>query len=440
MTIRYLKRSIDDVLLAWSEQENRKPLLLRGARQVGKSSSVRKLAEQFDYFLEINFEKHKNVYPIFAADLSPQIICEKLSILYDVPVIPGRTLLFFDEIQSCHPAISSLRFFYEDYPDLHLVAAGSLLEFALESLPSFGVGRIRSLFVYPFSFPEFLMACGENRMLTEIVNASPEKPLLEPIHNKAKELLRKFLIIGGMPGVVSAFVNGNDIRECQYVLDDLIVSLKADFSKYKLKVPELRIATVFESVVQQMGGRFTYSKIGQEYQHRQLKESLALLQMAGLVIPVTHTSANGIPLGAQINPKKQKMLLLDTGIYQRVQGLHLADILLNDDLSLVNKGSIAELYAGLELLKAGDCHTPQSLYFWQREALNSNAEVDYVIQQGGNIIPVEIKAGAKGSMQSLHLFIAEKKPVYAIRSSLENFSSYDVIKIIPLYAIHSCFS
>jgi predicted AAA+ superfamily ATPase len=289
--------------------------------------------------------------------------------------------------------------------------------------------------MYPFSFAEFLMACGKSSLLHEIRQASPGKPLLDPIHDKAKELLKKFLVIGGMPGAVAAFVGNNDLRECQYVLDDLIVSLKADFSKYKAKVPELRIATVFEAVVHQMGGKFTYSKIGQAYSHRQLKEGMDLLQMAGLVIPVTHTSANGIPLGAQINPKMQKMLLLDTGIYQRLQGLSLPDIFLNDDLTLVNKGSIAELYAGLEILKTGDWHTQQSLYYWQREALNSNAEVDYVIQHEGRIIPVEIKAGTKGGMQSLHLFIAEKKPVCAIRSSLENFSVYGAIHVYPLYAL-----
>jgi predicted AAA+ superfamily ATPase len=413
----YLKREIDEVLLAWSRQNDRKPILLRGARQVGKSSTVKNLAKHFDHFIEINFDKRKDIQAIFEGDLSPKTICNKVSAIYNVPIIAGKTLLFFDEIQNCLPAISSLRFFYEDYPELHIIAAGSLLEFALETLPSFGVGRVRSAFMYPFSFREFLSACNQELLIKEIQSACPQNPLVEPLHNKALEYLKQFLIIGGMPSVVSEFVQKQDIRECQYILDDLIISLKSDFAKYKKRIPNLRILTVFESVVRQMGEKFTYSKVGQEYNYAQLKESLELLQMAGLIIPVIHTSANGIPLGAQINPKKQKMLIMDCGIFQRILGLKISDILLSNDLSLVNKGNIAELYAGLELLKSQDPYTQQNLFYWQRESKNSNAEVDYVIQKEEKVIPIEIKSSKKGAMQSLHLFIKEKNSEYAIRSS-----------------------
>ncbi|MDR3243964.1 MAG: ATP-binding protein [Elusimicrobiota bacterium] len=431
----YFKRAIDEVLLDWSKQEDRKPILLRGARQVGKSSTVRNLSINFEYFVEVNFEKRQDVRAVFEGDLSPKDICRKLSAIYNMPIIDGKTLLFFDEIQNCIPAISSLRFFYEDYPQLHLIAAGSLFEFALESLASFGVGRVRSAFMYPFSFMEFLSACKEELLIEEIEKASPENPLLEPLHNKALEYLRQFLIIGGMPSVVSKFVEKKDIRECQYILDDLIISLKADFAKYKKRIPQLRILTVFESVVRQIGEKFTYSKIGQEYNYVQMKESLELLQMAGLVISVIHTSANGIPLGAQVNPKKQKMLLIDCGIFQRFLGLEIADILLNNDLSVVNKGNIAELYAGLELLKSQNPYSQQPLFYWQRESKNSNAEIDYIIQKSDKIIPIEIKSNKKGSMQSLHLFLKEKNVDFAIRSSLENFAKYEKIRVYPLYAI-----
>lgn len=427
---------IDGELQAWRRQENRKPLLLRGARQVGKSSAVRKLGEQFEYFLEINFEEQRRVHDLFEGDsLSPQELCEKFEILYNVPVIAGKTLVFFDEIQACPAAILSLRFFYEKWPELHVIAAGSLLEFALTGLSAFGVGRIRSLFMHPFSFYEFLGACGEQRLLEAAKTASPSNPVPEPVHQKLLGFLKRFLVVGGMPEVVSFFCKTGDVRECQRLLDDLIISLKADFAKYKKAGTAPVISAVFDSVVGQMGGKFTYAKTGQGYNHAQVKDALELLRMAGLVIPVTHTSANGLPLGAGANPKMRKMLLPDTGIFQRLLGLALSDLLLGEDFETVNKGHIAELHTGLELLKAGSCYEQQQLYYWHREALNSNAEVDYVFQRETKIMPVEVKAGTRGSMQSMYLYLNEKSIATGTRVSLENFCQYDRINVVPLYAV-----
>jgi predicted AAA+ superfamily ATPase len=431
----YLKRNIDHELLLWSQNTSRKPLLLRGARQVGKSTVVRALSANFEHYLEINFEEQKRVRQLFEGDLSPQTLCENLSVLFNIPIISGKTLIFFDEIQACIPAISSLRFFYEQMPDLHLIAAGSLLEFALAELPSFGVGRIRSMFLYPFSFDEFLLANNEEMLLKAKQAASPEKPLAEPLHNKLLEYLKRFLIIGGMPEVVVNYIQGKNLNGCQLVLDDLIISLKADFSKYKQNVPVSRISEVFESVVQQSGGKFVFTKAATEANHKQIKGALDLLVMAGLAFPVTHSSANGIPLGAEIDPKKRKILLFDTGIFQRLLGLNIAELLFSTEFNLINKGSLAELFVGLELLKSGSCYQQNSLYYWQREALNSNAEVDFLIQKQQSIVPVEVKAGTKGSMQSLFLFLKEKNRSFGVRLSLENFSVYEPIRVYPIYAV-----
>jgi len=432
----YYNRKIDKELIVWKDEKNRKPLLLRGARQVGKSSSVRKLSEKFDNFLEINFEKNRNVYRFFEGDLNVKEICTNLSVHFQKPVIPNKTLLFFDEIQACPNAISALRFFYEDYPELHVIAAGSLLEFALQKLPSFGVGRIRTLFMYPFSFEEFMSASGNELLWNEVRKSSAQKPLFSVFHEKCLELLKKFLIIGGMPAVVSKFLENNDILSCQKTLNDLVNSFQSDFSKYKLKVPELRIQTAFESVVQQTGGKFNYAKVTQ-LSYRQVKESIELLEQAGLIIPVVHSSANGLPLGAEVNLKKQKIILLDTGIFQHLLGLQLSDILFSDDFDVINKGAIAEQFVGLELLKSAPCDRSENLYYWSREKEKSNAEIDYVIQKKDKIIPIEVKSGKSGKMQSLHLFLNEKKAEYGIRTSLENFSEYNKIKVYPLYAIRN---
>lgn len=431
----YLERKVDQELLLWSKNEDRKPLLLRGARQVGKSTAVRALSAHFDHYLEVNFEEQKQVHDLFHGNLSPQNLCENLSLLYNIPIVPGRTLVFFDEIQACPNAISSLRFFYEKMPDLHLIAAGSLLEFALEELSSFGVGRVRSMFMYPFSFDEFLVANNERLLLEAKLKALPENPLAEPLHQKLLEYLKRFLIIGGMPEVVASYVGGKSMIDCQSILDDLVISLKADFSKYKQKVPVSRISEVFESVVQQSGGKFVFSKAATEANLKQIKVAVDLLIMAGLVYPVTHSSANGIPLGAESDPKRRKMLLFDTGIFQRLLGLNVAEVLISEQFSMINKGSLAELFVGLELLKSGSCYQEQSLFYWQREALNANAEVDYLIQKKQDILPIEVKAGTKGSMQSLFLFLKEKNKPTGIRFSLENFAVYDQVRVFPLYAV-----
>lgn len=431
----YLERDIDSELLQWKDEPDRKPLLIRGARQVGKSSSVRRLGESFETFLEINFEEHRRVHAIFEGDLTPQTLCESLSIMFDTEIIPGRTLLFFDEIQACIPAISSLRFFYEKMPALHVVAAGSLLEFAISEIPSFGVGRIRSLFMYPMSFDEFLKGVGQVKLLNLKRKASSQNPLPSPLHDKLLDLLKKFLVIGGMPEAVDKFASTKDLRKCQKVLDDLVNSYRTDFAKYREKTPALHIREVFDAVVHQSGGKFVYAKASQNLNTQQVKEALELLIMAGLVIPVTHTSANGIPLGAEKNLKKRKMLLLDTGLFQRVMQLEIADVLFSNELGLVNKGGIAEQFVGLEILKNSSYYQQTELFYWHREALNSSAEVDYLIQKHDSIIPLEVKSGTKGAMNSMFLFLREKKSGYGYRLSLENFSEYNNIKVYPLYAV-----
>lgn len=431
----YLERNIDKELLRWMDDEERKPLLVRGARQVGKSSSIRKLGESFDSFLEINFEEFRRVHSLFEGDLTPQVLCENLSIMFDTEIVPGKTLLFFDEIQACIPAISSLRFFYEKMPGLHVIAAGSLLEFALAEIPSFGVGRVRSIYMYPLSFDEFLKGLGQEKLFNLKSKANTQNPLVTALHDKLLDLLKKFLVIGGMPEAVHKYVTNSDIKECQKVLDDLISSFRADFAKYKDKIPSLRIREVFESVVHQAGGKFVFTKASQNLNTLQIKEALELLIMAGLVIPVTHTSANGIPLGAEVNLKKRKMLLLDTGLFQRLMKLDISELLFSNEFRLINKGGIAEQFIGLEIMKNSSCYQQTELFYWHREALNSNAEIDYLIQKQNEIIPIEVKSGTKGSMNSMFLFLEEKKAKFGCRLSLENFAEYENIQVYPLYAL-----
>lgn len=433
--INYLRRHIDIELSRWAKSENHQPLLLRGARQVGKTSAVNHLGEQFEYFATVDFNERRDLHYLFEGSYSPQEICHMLSVMLQVPIEAGKTLLFFDEIQACPNAINRLRYFYEKYPELHLIAAGSLLEFALESMPSYGVGRIRSIFMYPFSFTEFLWACGRESLSEMIDAASPVKPLPLPIHEELLRQLRTFLVLGGMPAVVARYCNDGNILECQNILTDLIVAYRDDFAKYRKRVPSSRIDATFRSIASQGQGKFVYSRVDPEANAVQIKGAVETLMLAGLVYPVTHSSANGIPLGAEINEKFRRLILFDTGLLQRTLNLEISDIFASDDMKVINRGAIAEIFVATELVKAASCYSPYPLYFWHRETAGSNAEVDYVIQLGGQIYPIEVKSGIKGSMQSLRVFMESKHSSRGIRTSLENFSVLDNILIYPLYAI-----
>ncbi|MCX6584121.1 MAG: AAA family ATPase [Candidatus Aminicenantes bacterium] len=430
-----MKRSIDDELKKWQERKERKVLLLRGARQIGKTYSIRKLAESFAYFLEVNFEENPHLCSFFKDSLNPLEINERLSFYFNIPIKPGQTLVFFDEIQACPEALRSLRFYYEKMPALHVAAAGSLLEFALSEIPSFGVGRIESMYMYPMTFFEFLEASGSGMLNEAIKAASVANPMDPVIHNKILERLKIFLVIGGMPRVVNTYIHEQNLAACQVELDNLLNSLYDDFAKYKTKVPVLRLQETFKSVVYQTGNKFKYTSIQEGVDTHPYKDALELLVRAGLVYKVFHSSASGLPLGGQITLKKFKTLVFDTGIFQRVQGLDISEHIISDFSALVNRGNLCELFTGLELIAGQIPRLRPEIYYWHREARASNAEVDYVISHHGQVIPIEVKSGLKGQMQSLYLFLEEKKLPLGLRVSSENFTAYDKIKTIPLYAI-----
>ncbi len=428
-----MKRTIDSYLNTWRFELNRKVLLVRGARQVGKTYSIRSFAKAFDYFLEVNLEEHPEVHTFFSGALDPSEICEKLKAFFNIPIEPGKTLLFFDEIQACPLALKSLRFFYEKMPELHVVAAGSLLEIALAKIPSFGVGRISSVLVYPMSFREFLTALGKDSLFHLAEKASFKVPLDETIHNKLLELLRVFFMIGGMPAVVQSYIQTHDLRQCQKVIDDLINTLQDDFVKYRSHFPVEQIQEVFHSIAYQTGKKFVYSHVTGTGSHYMYKTALDLLVQAGLAHKTFHTAAHGIPLGGQINPKRFKAFLFDIGIHQRLLGLDISDLLLADAFKLINEGSLAELFVGLELAASGPVSSRAQLFYWHRENQNANAEVDFVVQRGRDIIPIEVKSNTRGSMHSMKQFLLEHPECKGLRLSQENISHFGRIYVIPIY-------
>ena len=429
----------------------RKPVWLRGARQVGKSTAVRQLGKQFENFVEINLEKQPSFIQFFQGDLNVKRIVPQLSAMVGKPIVAGQTLLFIDEIQASAEAIMALRFFKEDMPDLHVIAAGSLLEFALETLPTFGVGRIHSMFVYPMTFDEFLTACGEQLLLEARNNATAKTPLALPLYERLVGLFRSYMLVGGMPEVVAKWVETRDYLACQEVQDDIVLTYQDDFPKYRKRVDPTLLRLTLQSVALQIGNKFVYSQVGGGYNTNEVKKALDMLTLAGIITPVIHTNANGLPLGSEVDPTYRKMLLLDSGLLLRWLNMSgdtselTAQILTNSATDLVNKGALTEMIAGLELLRY---HTPNmrhELFYWVRKAKNAQAEVDYLATYQSEVLPIEVKAGTQGGMKSLWQFMREKKLKNAIRASLENFDVFTytdteeeairTVWVCPLFAL-----
>ena len=446
----YYKRIIDHYLSEWASRDTRKPILLRGARQVGKSSAVRHLGQQFKNYVEINFEMEPQYKAIFKPDLNVSRIVMQIAALSGSRIEEGETLLFMDEIQECPEAIMSLRFFKENLPKLHVIAAGSLLEFALAELPTFGVGRIHSM--YPMTFDEFLLANKEDLLLEACNGASALSPLPDPLHERLVNLLRTYMLVGGMPECVAKWVETHNYLLCQEVQDDILVSYEDDFPKYKKKADVNLLRNILRSAAIQATKKFVYSKVG-DYKNIEVKNALDLLILAGLLIPVTHTSANGLPLGSEADHSYRKILFFDCGLMLRLLGITTGDtttlatqILTSTAADLVNKGTIAELVVGLEMLHYMTPNLRHELYYWVRLSKNSLAEIDYLLPSPLQILPIEVKAGSQGGMKSLWSFMREKHLTEAIRCSLENFGSFSHtdkedgdtarhVSVIPLYAV-----
>lgn len=427
-----MKRLIDWHLRTWKDSARRKPLLLRGARQVGKTYAVRALGAHFDSIVEINFELLPEAKTIFDSDLMPQRIIWELGLLTKKTITPGKTLLFLDEIQGAPQVILALRYFYELMPDLHVIAAGSLLDFAIEKV-GLPVGRVDTLYIYPLSFIEFLAAMNQPLFIDAIVQA---QPLSKIIHMELLSLLKQYLAIGGMPEVVYEWANTKNPTTVHEVQRQLIETYRQDFPKYAKKYEIKYVETLFNQIPHFIGEQFKYSSIHGEFKKRELAPCLELLRHANVVHQITHSAGNGLPLGAEVNLERFKMIFLDVGISQAMLGLDISAWLLNPDTNLINRGTIVEAFVGQELLCYGSPKWKNDLYFWKREAKGSLAEVDYLYTQENIVLPIEVKSGHGSTLRSLHQFLAEHpQSPYGIRIWAEEYLYTDVVDSRPLYAI-----
>jgi predicted AAA+ superfamily ATPase len=429
-----MRRSLEHELKNWKEAPERYPLLLRGARQVGKTYVVEQLGKSFESFEMVNFEAQPEAIACFET-LRPLEIIQKLELLTKRPILPGKTLLFLDEIQTCPQAILGLRYFKETMPDLHVIGAGSLLDFTLaEGHFSFPVGRVQFLYLYPLSFREFSMAMDATIDLLQIEQATPKQPLSPECHQRCLHRLKEYFCTGGMPAVVQSFRNTHSLLQHSRIQDLLLATYRADFGKYATEAEQKYLRLLFENIPSQIGQQFKYSLADPHIKSRDLKAALDQLQMAGLIHFITASSASGTPLAAQVKSKKFKTLFLDIGLVQRALQVE-PELILSSDLVQVHKGALAEQFTGQELLAYADCFRETKLFFWEREKQPSSAEVDYVISMGQRIIPVEVKAGAQGHLKSLAQFMKEKNSPLGVCLSERPLSRSGNILFVPLYMI-----
>ena len=424
-----MERYVISTLKEWVARDRRKPLLLRGARQVGKTWLVEELAmELFENLIKIDFEENPGIRPLFDGELDPEKICAEIEIRTGQDIIESKTLLFFDEIQACPRAILALRYFYEKKPGLHVMAAGSLLEFAFSEI-SFPVGRIQSMEIHPMNFSEFLLATGNEKAAS--LCQKPIQKNSDTIHNYLTDQLRIYWLVGGMPECVKVYSKTKSIKQAIEVQDEIIETYRMDFHKYKPKTNFECLMAVFSGLAGKVGQQIKYTTFSDDYSIPTLKKAFESLLMARIAKKVKAVSTPGHPMEFNASDKKFKSVFLDIGLMNRVMGIDYSEVFNHGNLLSVYKGQLAEQFVGQELL----CAAQSSLYYWSRNAKNSNAEIDFLLSQNGNIIPLEVKEGPAGKLKSMHMYVEAYKPKNAVVFYSGNVGKieHQNIHFLPLY-------
>ncbi len=412
-----MKREIEQYLSEWKLRSNRKPLILRGARQVGKTYTVENFAkEHFDNYVKINLEEKKELHKLFDKN-DTKLIINEISVLLDVDIVPNKTLLFIDEIQTCPQAIQTLRYFYEQIPDLHIIAAGSLLDFTLNDMQySMPVGRVEFCYMYPLNFKEFLVANSQKRLSDYIQNFDFRTEISPAIHQKILEYLRLYFFIGGMPEAVKTYVETNKLTDIERIHNSIITSLMYDFAKYGTRKQQENMTTVLKYTANNVGKKIKYVNIDTQTRSTFLKEAFFKLELSRVIHLVQHTNVSGVPINDIHENTNFKPVFMDIGLVNHLGNIQLIDI---EKLITKNEGMLAEQFIGQELISTSKPFIDTKLNYWMREEKNSNAETDYIFQHNNTLYPVEVKAGKSGTLKSMHVYLYEKKLATGIRFNLD---------------------
>lgn len=411
-----MRRDRTSFLVHWLNSSVRKPLIVRGARQVGKTWLIRDLANsQERRLIELNFEKRPDLQSLFSSN-DPKEIIINIAASTGSKVEPSKAILFLDEIQAAPHLLEKLRWFAEDMPELPVIATGSLLDFTLAKHKfSMPVGRIGYLYLEPLSFEEFLTAVRQHELRAYLENYDWNLDIPAVIHAQLITAIKEYLVVGGMPAAVSSWATEKAPEAVNQIHFDLLTAYRDDFAKYSGRLTIDRLEDVMSSVPRQLGKKFVYKDANSEVSAAPLKQALDLLSKARVCHQIVATSANGLPLGAEADERFLKVIMLDCGLCGASLGLSLHQLRSVSEISMINSGGMAEQLVGQLLRTVTPAYISPSLYYWQRGKKGAEAEVDYIIQYENRIIPVEVKAGTTGTLKSLHQFIKEKKKTIAIR-------------------------
>ena len=414
-------------LIAWKNKPTRKPLIVNGARQVGKSWLIRHFGNSHfkDKLIEINLEKSKNLHVIFQPDFNVKRIIFELNLALNSTIIPGKTLLFIDEIQACPNALGCLRYFYEEMPDLHIIVAGSLIDFEFRNQP-FPVGRVEIINLYPMTFLEFLKARNKINLVQLLAMTFDEVP--DNINPYFEDDFMLYLIIGGMPECVKYFTETNDLLGVKKIQDDLLYSYEQDFKKYQPNINSDCLLDILENGTKFIGNQIIYTKLSERFTSPTVKKGVDVLRTARLLHSVNNVSVSSLPLTS--SGKQFKLFFLDVGLLLRKSNLEYQNLYIKKELSAAFQGKLSEQFVAQQLF----AQTEQKTFYWARTESGASSEVDFVILKDNKIIPIEVKSGKSGSLKSLH-YLLDKNPniKQAIVFSHAKKGKIDKIDFIPIY-------
>lgn len=427
-----MKRKIEERLLSWKgKTSNRLPLIVNGARQVGKTYILRKFgAEQFKNVVYINLETNLTIASYFTDNIAPERLLRYLEASTGGRIIPGETLIILDEIQSCERALTSLKYFCEETPEYHIVAAGSLLGVAISRQRySFPVGKVETITLYPLDFEEFLWARGKEALCEEIHrDYETMEPLPDALHQEAIELYREYLLIGGMPACINAFLNSGSFLDVPLVQNEILDNYIADMAKYASNTDSVKIRACYNSIPAQLAKdnkKFQYKVVQKGGSATLFGASIEWLNLAGVVLKCQRINQAYEPIAVYADLSAFKLYMGDVGLLTMKSGISQQTVLSGEGNTFL--GAVTENYVAQQLVAKG-----YDLYYWES---GSTAELDFVLQKDNQIIGIEVKKGEHVRSRSLSVFVNSYKPTCSIRLSLKNFGAKDGLKAVPLYAI-----